>query len=139
MSETDVLHPHGSEFTRFLHATVGEDRNGIDVSVLSTFARLNLDPWDEAANLASLGREAAVSRLGLLLSRFGDVPALRRDHEPVARDLARLLPDHPAAGAPGRGSRKKRPPSLLGTTWAVLAVIFVLIQVFFAGAPGSGK
>lgn len=139
MSTTATLHPHGSEFERFLHAPVGEDRNGSAVTVLSTFARLNLDPWEEAANLASLGREAAGSRLGLLLSRFGDVPALRRDHRSIARDLADLLPDRTSAAARLRGSGKMRPPMLSGTIWVVLAIVFVLVQVFFAGAPGSGE
>ena len=139
MSTTDIHHPHGSEFERFLYASVGEDRNGSVVTVLSTFARLNLDPWEEAANLASLGREAAGSRLELLLSRFGDVPALRRGHGSIARDLAGLLPDRASAPARVRGVVKKRPPMLSGTIWVVLAVVFVLVQVIFAGAPGSGE
>jgi hypothetical protein len=139
LSTTDIHHPNGTEFTRFLGAAVGEDRNGSAVTVLSTFARLNLDPWEEAANLASLGREAAGQRLGLLLSRFGDVPALRRDHEPVARDLARLLPEGRARSGLPRRAGTKRPPGLSGTTWVALAVVFVLIQVFFAGVPGAGE
>ncbi len=36
---------------RFLAAAVGEDRTGTSVSVLSMFARLNVDPWIEEATL----------------------------------------------------------------------------------------
>ena len=38
----------GPEFDEFLGASIGEDRNGTGLSVLSAFARLNVDPWEEA-------------------------------------------------------------------------------------------
>jgi hypothetical protein len=45
----------GPEFDEFLRASIGEDRNGTGLSVLSAFARLNVDPWQEA-NPAECGR-----------------------------------------------------------------------------------
>ncbi len=44
MADPNVLNPHPPEFERFLHASVGEDRNGYFVTVLSALARLGLDP-----------------------------------------------------------------------------------------------
>jgi hypothetical protein len=38
----------GSEFDDFLFAPIGEDRNGMLLSVLSALARLDIDPWQEA-------------------------------------------------------------------------------------------
>jgi hypothetical protein len=44
----------GSEFDDFLFAPIGEDGNGMLLSVLSALARLGFDPWEEAAKLAQL-------------------------------------------------------------------------------------
>lgn len=42
----------GSEFDAFLFAAIGEDRNGMPLSVVSFLARMDLDPWYEASSLA---------------------------------------------------------------------------------------
>jgi hypothetical protein len=39
----------GPEFENFLFAPIGEDSNGMVLSVLSALARLDIDPWQEAA------------------------------------------------------------------------------------------
>jgi hypothetical protein len=38
-----------AEFDNFLYASIGADRNGMPLSVLSALARLDLDPWEEAS------------------------------------------------------------------------------------------
>ena len=53
-----------SEFDDFLYAAIGVDSNESPLSVLSAFARLNLDPWHEAAALAALPRGLAAARVG---------------------------------------------------------------------------
>ena len=92
MARSAVLHPDGSDYDGFLYAFVGEDRRGSMVTVLSTLARLGHDPWKEASALAGLSDEAASTRMGVLLAMFGDVPALYRENETVARKLVSLLP-----------------------------------------------
>jgi hypothetical protein len=42
----------GSEFDDFLFPPIGEDRNDTPVSVLLALARLDMDPWQEAAESA---------------------------------------------------------------------------------------
>lgn len=141
MTDSDGLNPHPPEFERFLHAPVGEDRNGYVVTVLSTLARLGLDPWNETSELATLGREAAGARLGLLLSRFRDVPALGSDHGRVARELSLLLPESPPA-RPLQQAASTVADGRLGSSgliWTILAIIFVLFQVSFVGGSGSGQ
>ena len=44
----------GAEFDKFLGAPIGEGRNGTPLSVLSALARLDVDPWQEAASLARM-------------------------------------------------------------------------------------
>ena len=46
-----------SEFNDFLHAPIGAERNGMVHNMISAFARLDLDPWREAAHLSELSKE----------------------------------------------------------------------------------
>lgn len=124
-----------SELEPFLYAPVGEDRNGQIVTVLSTLARLGLDPWKEATELAALGRDAAYSRLGLLLSRFRDVPTLVCDHGSVARKLTLLLPERRALAATMGETVTRGPLTSWTMIWALLVVLFFLLQLMFTGAP----
>ena len=50
----------GTEFDDFLFAPLGEDRNGVPLSIVSLLGRMDLDPWREADSLAGLPAEAAV-------------------------------------------------------------------------------
>ncbi|SMH46820.1 hypothetical protein SAMN05661107_1769 [Maritimibacter sp. HL-12] len=141
MTEPNVLNPHPPEFERFLYAPVGEDRNGYVVTVLSTLARLGLDPWTETAELVTLGREAAGAKLGLLLSRFRDVPSLESNHGRVARGLSKLLPEDPPKGTLQRDASPASggPLGASGALWTILAIIFVLFQMLLVGGVGSGE
>lgn len=141
MAEPNVLKAHPPEFERFLYASVGEDRNGYVVTVLSTLARLGLDPWKETAELVALGRDAARSRLGKLLARFPDIPTLESDYRRVAGDLSQLLPESPPSQPLMRAASTVAVgrPGTSGAIWAVLAIIFMLIQMFMVGGLGSGE
>jgi hypothetical protein len=57
----------GCEFDRFLYASVGEDNNGMPLTVLSALARVDVDPWEEASKLTQLPQESAVTHLASLL------------------------------------------------------------------------
>lgn len=141
MTATNLLNPHPTEFERFLYAPVGEDRNGYVVTVLSTLARLGLDPWNETSELVTLGRDAARARLAILLSRFRDVPALGSDHGKVARELSLLLPESAPALSLKEAASKVADGRLGSSTaiWAILAILFFLVQILFTGGPGSGE
>lgn len=136
MSVSTILNPNDPAFERFLYASVGEDWAGSSVSVLSVLARLNLDPWAEAADLATLGREAARTRLSLLLARSYDVPLLGRDHQAIADDLTRLLPAREVGGG-----RLEAPPTGLTVSWgtllAVMAFVVLVVQAVVGGI-GAG-
>jgi hypothetical protein len=141
MADPRVLNLHPPEFEPFLYASVGDDRNGYGVTVLSALARLGLDPWAETADLVTLGREAARARLDALLARFRDVPALERDHGRVARDLSRLLPESRTSGGLKRAAATvgdTRPRSS-GAIWAVLAMLLLLFWMFMTDGPGPGE
>jgi hypothetical protein len=55
-------------FDPFLFTAIGEERNGMQLSLVSALARLDLDPWFEAASLSRMSAPAATERLTSLLS-----------------------------------------------------------------------
>jgi hypothetical protein len=94
----------GSEFNVFLFARVGEDRNDTPLSVLSALARLNLDPWQEAAELAQLPRESATQRLASSIAALADGPPTHLEYGIIAARLIALLPHHGNSETPARGT-----------------------------------
>ena len=57
---------HKSEFDPFLYAPVGEERNGMLLSVLSALARLDVDPWQEAAALTKMPAQDATAAIDIV-------------------------------------------------------------------------
>jgi hypothetical protein len=81
-----------SRFDRFLYAAVREDPDGAPLTVLSVLARLDIDPWKEAARLAQLPGEAAARALAVLISALPTGSATPSDSETIAARLITLLP-----------------------------------------------
>jgi hypothetical protein len=94
----------GSEFDAFLFAPVGDDGNGMLLSVLSALARLDVDPWQEAANLARLPRSTAIERLTFLIAALPGRPASQPDPEAIAARLIALLPGRTDSNVPSRSA-----------------------------------
>jgi hypothetical protein len=92
--------PLGTEFNDFLFALIGEDRNGMPLSIVSVLARLDLDPWVAAANLASLPVETATRKLASWLDALPD-PTLQ-EVSPGTRTarLIALLPRRKTTKSP---------------------------------------
>jgi|SRR5579862_1918348 len=88
------------EMDPFLFADVGEEVNGIPLSVLSALARLGVDPRDEAARLSRLTSKTAASQLARLFARLPDRPWTPPELRRIASKLVELLP------APPRGDEK---------------------------------
>ena len=139
MPVMDDMRQRGTPFDPFLYAAVGEDRNGNPVTVLSTLARLGLEPWDAAAELAGMTRAEARSRLGDLLARFRDVPALVQDRAAVTQRLIDLLPSATGRRA-GQAGRQLSPARAIGigTVLAMLILLLQLVRTVFTGSGGVG-
>lgn len=60
------MHP---DLDAFLFAQMGEDKSGTLVTVASAIARLGIDPWQEAARIASLSQSAAIQALVSMIAR----------------------------------------------------------------------
>jgi hypothetical protein len=91
-----------SAFNPFLYATVGDDKNGMALTVLSVFARQDVDTRQEAADLSRLSGETAIQRITSRLETIPGDPSLI-DRAAIAQRLLALLPRPRAvAGPPGR-------------------------------------
>jgi hypothetical protein len=80
------------EFNDFLYAQISADRNEMPLSVLSALSRLDIDPWEKAAELAELPTEAATRVLSALLARLPSRGGGQADSRAIADRLIELLP-----------------------------------------------
>jgi hypothetical protein len=134
----------GSEFDDFLFASIGEDRNGMLLSVLSALARLDVDPWHEAAQLARLPGEIAAHRLAALIARLPDGALMRPDPGTIAARLIALLP-RPVSGRLARsvpvGSMAMRTPwvGAVGVVIIACAICILWLIVEFQPPLRTGQ
>jgi hypothetical protein len=129
MTRCTSVAPLGSEFDSFLFATIGEDGNGMRLSVLSALARLDIDPWQEANELARLPREAAIQRLALLIARLPDGSSTHRDPRMIAGRLIALLPRQESFNVPSSATLREGTNSR-----AALYMFFILMALFIGQA-----
>jgi hypothetical protein len=81
-----------TKFDEFLYATIGEESNGMLLSVLSALARRGWDPWEEASRLAQLPRDEAMSILAELASTLPCESMTANGAAACAKRLIALLP-----------------------------------------------
>jgi hypothetical protein len=133
----------GREFDDFLFASIGDDRNGPLLSVVSALARLDVDPWKEAVNLAGMPREQATERLTSLLASLPKGATASLSPELVAASLTALLPraagfKAPAAAAPHRAAPTQRTRLFIGVgVLALLLAGYFILTARASNAPGA--
>lgn len=113
-----------SHYNDFLFATIDEERNGTPLTVLSALARLDIDPWREAARLAQLSKEQAIHDIG---SELRALPGRRwsvSKSDEIAARVVGLLPktNTPSLTAPQSGRQVFFPLVLL---WVIFAAVWM--------------
>jgi hypothetical protein len=134
----------GAQFDKFLYAPIGDGRNGTPLSVLSALARLDVDPWQEAASLARMPIDAAARRLTALIVALPDAPTKDVPAMTVAANLVTLLPK-PAGFTVNSsdgvfaavGPQRAQIRFALGAL-AILAMIALALSASLSTAPGIG-
>lgn len=121
-----------SDLNDFLFATVGDEPNGMPLSVISALTRLGIDPWDEAAQLADLPKVLAAEALAPMIARMSLGRSPRSDDMAVARRLTGLLPLREHAASSGRS------PANAGV-WKYLHATMLLVSLFLAAAILFGR
>lgn len=140
MTRTAPVSTLGSEYDTFLFAPITADENGTLLSVISALARLDLDPWQEAAGLARLSGDAATQRLASLIAAMPDRPPVIAEPRMVAARLIALLPRRAVSGIPssqvlrGLGAMTKSQR----VVYAILIVTALLLgAIWFAATRPS--
>jgi hypothetical protein len=88
------FYPLRPDLDKFLFAEVGDEIDGVPLSMISALTRLGLDPWQEAGRLSSLSRREAVEQLARLIA---EIPGIFRPigkAREIADGLVGLLPKH---------------------------------------------
>ena len=124
-------------------ASVAEGDRGEIVTVLSALTRLKVDPWAEAARLASLPADVAATALAAMLAPLPAVAWEEGDVAGTARRLVTLLPAGGLADVPSMpGARAAsfepasgqvpykipQPRSWLG--WTILFVVMLAVAFY---------
>ena len=113
-------HPSGfgltDRYNDFLFAPIGEQANGTQLSVLSALVRMNVDPWEEAARLATMSPGEAEWTLVATLSKVPGRTWSLSDSEGIAKRLVQRLP-HATYPAPNVGTEVKRDDARLVIFW----------------------
>ena len=124
-----------AEFESFLFAPIGEESNGMTLSVLSGLSRLDVDPWDEAAWLSQQTKAVAIAQLAQRIARMPRGKWQLSETIGIASRLVELLPKHRAESrscpADLPTTKKKRPASI--ALWLIAAGM--ALSLLF-GAPG---
>lgn len=102
------------------------------LSVISALARLDFDPWLEAASLARMPKDAAIERMAALISALPDTTPASREPEAVATRLIALLPRPVASKAPDRAASIARNQAV-----KTRIIVFVILMAFLLSAQFS--
>lgn len=117
----------------FLYASVDSGVDGNPLSVLSAMARLGVDPWKEAAELAELPRGTAQQRLASLLERLPSRPWAKAESGRIAYRLLELLPQARSPGLratqPGPDNQQVMLPPPLTVVAAAAGAIYLIALV----------
>ena len=125
-----------SEYNDFLFASVGEEKIGMPLTVLTALTRLGLDPWLEAARLADLSKEAALLAFTATIARLPEGDWKATDAGAIAARLLKWLPGKSAPVLPpartvhrsiGDKMKVGFAPWLV---WAALAVAILVATVY---------
>lgn len=129
------------QFDDFLFAPIGEEKDGMLLRVVSALARLDLDPWEETANLARLPRQAATERLTEFIVSLPNSPSADLDPGAIAAGLIARLPAQPASTTPSTehsaGLYIPAPTRFHPLLYLALILIGLLETLAFAGSQPS--
>ena len=122
-----------SDLNDFLFASVGDEQNGMPLSVISALTRLGLEPWEEAARLAALPKALAAEALAPMIARLSLAWGQRSDNLAIAQRVVGLLPMRGQMAEPGReqtsawDKRYSNAVMLLGCLALGAAVLFAML------------
>jgi hypothetical protein len=131
----------GPEFDDFLFAPIGEEKNGMLLRLVSVLARLDLDPWQETANLARLPGKKATERLATLIAALPDGPSVHQDPAAIASRLIARLPSRPGFNvlSAERSAGNRNPTVIQSQSLLCIALLLMTVLLESPGFAGSHR
>lgn len=137
MTERSLIN---AQFDGFLFSAIGEEKNEMQLSVLSALARVDVDPWEEAARLTRLPKVQAAQSLASMIEGLPGGKWAPSDCKIIAARLVELLPGqnstkYPSAAANIDSREIIRSHALV---WLILGAVWG--SLLFAGnhEPATG-
>lgn len=122
------------DFDDFLFAPVGQDFDGTPLTLVTALARLGIDPWEEAAEIASLAHDPAMQRLASRLDAIPNRPSSGEDTGKVTTRLLALLHRSNPRKSPlpetPRPSDAEMPPKRVNVAiyWLIAMAVLLVAQ-----------
>jgi hypothetical protein len=136
VATSEALKLQHSDLNGFLHADIGIEASGMPLSVLSAFARLGKDPWQEAGRLAQMPQSGAIEGLARMITAIPATHWSFSDATAIAGRLVTLLPVPRSIVALASTQLGVKPEKQTRRQWIVLFVIAglasVLVQIFIS-------
>ena len=130
--------PVRPELDDFLYAAVGEEIDGVPLSLISAYAQLGLDPREEAGRLMSLKKPEAIEQLGRMILTLTGTRWSPAEVRHIAAALVDRLPRAGQVQAPAEGLRPHAPtPPLRKTLWVVCLLLVAAVLVAVIAVGGS--
>ncbi|HEX2635126.1 MAG TPA: hypothetical protein VHM22_20165 [Bradyrhizobium sp.] len=136
MSLRHAYAPMFPEFDSFLFASVGEEVDGIPLSVLSALSRLDLDPRDEAARLSHLTKETAADQLARMIAGLSERRWTLSEARGIAGRLIERLPISTTADKPDRFDTGAAPTP--DSSASPFSVYVALLEALIVGVLAGG-
>lgn len=119
-----------SPYDNFLFAPICDEPSGMRLSVISALARMNVDPWEEAARLATLSSRDAQDTLIATLNCFPGNRQRPAETEILAARLVALLPkaDEPATARASAGAGERPQRNIFWLAWMCFWIAMSLLS-----------
>ena len=127
MANTDAFALQRSDLNGFLFADIGVEANGSTLSVLSSLARLGIDPWLEAGRLAKLPRTAAVDGLARIIAAIPSGLCPLPDAPVIGVRLVALLPVRGASVQPVAAVPSWAKGAWASNKWTIVAILLAAV------------
>ena len=129
------------EFDDFLYAAIDTDKDEMPLSVLSALARLNVDPWEEAAELSELSKIPAAQRLASLIMQLPGGRWTHTESRAIANRLIELLPRRVTSKVvlAGKVPNLREITSSAGAKALICAALAVIVLIIAASSEPTSK
>jgi hypothetical protein len=140
MQSRPLVVSNESSYDAFLEAPVGEQSNGMSVSVFSALARFGVDPRREAERLARLSTTAAAASLESMIDQVSGGHWIALDAKGAAKRTIALLPIPRAKILEASdGTPTGVVPSRRNPVWLWIAAVALAAAVLYAALPNENS